>query len=115
MKMRKRMRNGPVRNYLRKRSGSLRREVGWTEPSLPGGTNLLLRDNTWPTPGKGNFRWRTWLKMDSNGPHRWVRFQQMAMAFTTWPAMSGSGPRIGTRITTRSLIHVAGALIRAAA
>ncbi len=82
-------------------------EFVWGDEFTPGGKPMA---NTW----QGDFPWQNLKEDGFEGTRRWEVFYPTVMAYTKWPAMSGSGRRTGIKNTARSRIHAAAASIRAA-
>ena len=72
----------------------------WTPPNLSGVTNSLQKDARWQTPGRANSRGKISVSTVSRGPRRSASSRQTATDYSTWRAMSGNGPPIGSAPAT---------------
>ena len=75
---------------------------GWPENVTRGATNSARAEGGWPTPTKGISPTPIPEKTGTPGLLQSRSFRRMVMACTTWQAMCGSGPVIGTAPTTTS-------------
>lgn len=90
--------DGPAAVCRPRPNGSLRRGEGWMQNDSRGATTTSRKRSRSRTPGRVGSHMRTSKSTVIRQRRRWVHSLQTDTGYTTPPAMSGSGPTIGTPI-----------------